>query len=98
MLSAAKSKEDSLPVQSVCLYACNQWVYADNRADSIDQLLITFSNHLLHEARFVGRSDISERIYRSSPAVTIVTRAVDQPGQVDLGVPKVLCRDSLYTQ
>ncbi len=30
----------SCPNRSVCLCACNQWAYADNRADAIDRLLI----------------------------------------------------------
>ncbi len=38
--SAAKSEEELLPVQSVCLCACNQWAYADNCADAVDRLLI----------------------------------------------------------
>ncbi len=38
--SAAMSKEEPLPVQGVCLCACNQWAYADNRADAVDRLLI----------------------------------------------------------
>ncbi len=45
--SAAKSNKlkfgaimESLPVQRVCLYACNQWAYADNCADAVDRLLI----------------------------------------------------------
>ncbi len=38
--SAAKSKEEPLPVQSVCLCACNQWAYADNCADAVDRLLM----------------------------------------------------------
>ncbi len=40
--SAAKSKEEPLPVQKVCLCACNQWVYADNCADAVDRLLILY--------------------------------------------------------
>ncbi len=34
------SPKGLLPVQSVCLCACNQWVYADNHADAVDRLLI----------------------------------------------------------
>ena len=30
--------EPSLPVQSICLCVCNQWAYANNRADVVDQL------------------------------------------------------------
>ncbi len=36
-------QEEPLPVQSVCLCACNQWVYADNRADAVDRLLIYYT-------------------------------------------------------
>ncbi len=38
--SEAKSKEGLLPVQSVCLCACNQGVYADNNANAVDRRLI----------------------------------------------------------
>ena len=30
----------SLPVQGVCLCVCNQYAYADNYTDVVDQLLI----------------------------------------------------------
>ena len=32
------SKEESLPVKSICLCVCNQWAYADNCADAGDWL------------------------------------------------------------
>ncbi len=35
-------------LQSVCLCACNQWAYADNRADAVDRLLIKFMITLKH--------------------------------------------------
>ena len=34
------SKEESLPVQDVCLCVSNQWAYVDNYADAVNQLLI----------------------------------------------------------
>ncbi len=40
--SAAKSEEESLPVQSVCLCVYNQWACAGNRADAVDRLLIRY--------------------------------------------------------
>ncbi len=33
---------ESLPVQRVCLFVCNQWAYADNCADAVDRLLIWY--------------------------------------------------------
>ena len=53
MLSTAKRGDNVLgsvrpfvrlfeePVQSVCLCACNQWAYADNRADAVHRFLIS---------------------------------------------------------
>ncbi len=37
---------EPLPVHSVCLCACNQWAYADNRADAVDRLLILLVIHV----------------------------------------------------
>ncbi len=36
----SKEQKEALPVQSVCLCACYQWAYADNRADAVDRLLM----------------------------------------------------------
>ncbi len=44
--SAAKSKEELLPVQSVCLCACNRWAYADYRADAVDRLFYLIKHEL----------------------------------------------------
>ena len=38
--STAESSEESFPVSGVCLWVCNQCVYADNCTDAVDQLLI----------------------------------------------------------
>ncbi len=50
--SAAKSEEESLPVQSVCLCVCNEWACADNRADAVDRLLIPYETSNVHKFFF----------------------------------------------
>ncbi len=70
---AEKSKEESLPVQNVCLCVCNQGAYVDNHADAVDRHLIFLNSFMMSTLHFMLIDNIhaGQKLFESSSTTYI---------------------------